>query len=111
MKAWPPILVGALIQTVTPDQAAQMMGANLIVSNVRGPVDPFYLAGAKLEALYPVSIITPGIACNVTCVSYGKQACIGLTVDPDVLPDYDLITRAMTRELNTLAAAIKKTKK
>ncbi len=107
VQAWPPILVGALIQSVSPDQAAQMLRANLIVSNVRGPSEQYYLAGARMEAMYPMSVITPGLACNITCVSYGKQVGIGIILDPDALPQAKRITRAMIKELNALTSAIR----
>lgn len=111
VQAWPPILVGALIQSVSPDQAAQMLRANLVVSNVRGPSQEFYLAGARLEAMYPMSVITPGLACNITCVSYGKQVGIGIILDPDALPHAERIKRAMSKELNALAAEVRKKNK
>lgn len=104
VQAWPPFLVGALIQNVSPEQAAQMLRANLILSNVRGPSQSFYLAGARLEAMYPMSVITPGLACNITCVSYQDQIGVGIVLDPDALPNAERITRAMTKELNTLHA-------
>lgn len=107
VQAWPPILVGALIKNVSPEQAAQMLRANLIVSNVRGPTQPFYLAGARIETMYPMSVITPGLACNITCVSYGKQIGIGIIVDPDALPNAERIAKSMTKELNALTAAIR----
>jgi diacylglycerol O-acyltransferase / wax synthase len=108
VQAWPPFLVGALINSVSPEQAAQMLRANLILSNVRGPSSPFYVSGARLEAMYPMSVITPGLACNVTCVSYCDQVAVGIVLDPDALPHPERITREMTRELNALQASTRK---
>ena len=39
---------------------------NLVVSNVPGSQFPLYCAGARLEANYPVSVITDGMGLNIT---------------------------------------------
>ena len=43
---------------------------NIVVSNVRGPDAPLYLAGAQMVAFAPVSIAMNGLGLNVTGFSY-----------------------------------------
>lgn len=52
---------------------------NLIVSNVPGPRETRYFAGARLEETYPVSGIAPMTALNVTLYSYDGTLFVGLT--------------------------------
>ena len=59
---------------------------NVTISNVPGPSEPLYLNGAKLEALYPVSVLAHGQALNVTCVSYAGTVNFGFTGCRDALP-------------------------
>ena len=47
---------------------------NLVISNVPGPQFPLYLAGAQLEAHYPVSVITDGMGLNITVMSYSASS-------------------------------------
>ena len=61
----PPILISGMMDSVPAEQLPQMLGANLIVSNVRGSPLPMYIAGARMEKMYPVSILTAGIGINV----------------------------------------------
>jgi diacylglycerol O-acyltransferase len=61
------------------------MGANLIVSNVRGSSAPMYIAGVRMETMYPMSIITDGIGINFTCVSYADNVDFGVTIEPDLV--------------------------
>jgi len=80
-------MVTAMMGIVAPEQAAQMLGSNLIVSNVHGSDYPLYIAGARLETMYPMSIITQGMGINFTCVSYAGQVDVGVTIAPDLVPD------------------------
>jgi hypothetical protein len=59
---------------------------NVTISNVPGPREALYFEGAKLEAIYPVSLITHGGALNITCLSYADSLNFGYTGCRDTLP-------------------------
>jgi WS/DGAT/MGAT family acyltransferase len=59
---------------------------NLVISNVPGPDRVKYLHGARMEALYPVSLPAQGQALNITSISYAGQFNIGFTGARDNLP-------------------------
>ena len=59
---------------------------NVIISNVPGPREPLYWNGAKLDALYPASIVLDGQALNITMTSYLDKLEVGLTGCRRTLP-------------------------
>ncbi len=59
---------------------------NLTISNVPGPDEPLYLNGSRLEAMYPLSLLSHGQALNITCVSYAGALHFGFTGCRDTLP-------------------------
>lgn len=59
---------------------------NVIISNVPGPREPLYWNGAKLDALYPASIVLDGQALNITMTSYLDKLEVGLTGCRNTLP-------------------------
>ena len=59
---------------------------NVTISNVPGPDKPLYFYGAKLEAMYPMSLLAHGGALNITCVSYDGKLNFGFTGARDTLP-------------------------
>ncbi len=60
---------------------------NLVVSNVPGPQFPLYLAGARLVANYPVSVITDGMGLNITVMSYCGYLDFGIVADREQMRD------------------------
>ncbi|GLW11767.1 diacylglycerol O-acyltransferase [Microtetraspora sp. NBRC 13810] len=61
---------------------------NLIVSNVPGPQFPLYLGGARVEAYYPISVLTDvsgGV--NITCFSYDGSLDFGIVACPQRMAD------------------------
>jgi WS/DGAT/MGAT family acyltransferase len=75
---------------------------NLVVSNVPGPQFPLYLAGAKLVANYPVSVITDGMGLNITVMSYNGQMDYGIVADRDQMPDLQRVMDWLQEELDAL---------
>jgi WS/DGAT/MGAT family acyltransferase len=77
---------------------------NVVISNVPGPPMDIYSCGARLEALYPLSIVTDGSLVNVTVMSYRDSIDIGITADRFATPDVQTIVEGMQRELEQLVA-------
>ena len=77
---------------------------NLVISNVPGPPMDIYSGGARLEALYPLSIIADGTGLNVTVMSYRDAIDIGITADRTQTPDVQTIVEGMRNELADLVA-------
>jgi len=75
---------------------------NVTLSNVPGPPIPLYVAGAKLEANYPISVVTDGIGLNITVLSYMDHLDFGIVGDRELAPDLDLIMDTLRRDLYTL---------
>ncbi len=51
---------------------------NIVISNVPGPTEPLYFNGARLDGLYPVSIVLDGQAVNVTLCSRDRYLDFGI---------------------------------
>ena len=60
--------------------------ANVVISNVPGPPMPLYMAGAKMTAYFPVSIVTHGLALNITIHSYAGSLDYGFIAAKNEVP-------------------------
>lgn len=59
---------------------------NLVISNISGPKEALYWNGARLDAIYPASIVLDGQALNITMTSYMDKLEVGLTACRNALP-------------------------
>ena len=65
---------------------------NVVISNVPGPRQPLYFAGAKLEHYIPVSTITDNVGLNITVHSYLDKLDFGLIASRELIPDlWDMV--------------------
>jgi WS/DGAT/MGAT family acyltransferase len=78
---------------------------NLVISNVPGPQFPLYMAGARLEANYPVSVITDGMGLNITVMSYCGSLDFGIVADREQMPDLRTIMDSLGDALEELRPA------
>jgi len=80
--------------------------ANVAISNVPGPQMPLYMAGAKVDTYFPVSIPSHGMALNMTVQSYDGTLDYGLIACRRAVPDIgelaDYVVQAH-QELHALA--------
>jgi diacylglycerol O-acyltransferase / wax synthase len=65
---------------------AMLRGTDVCVTNSPGPPGPTAIAGAAVEGIYAFAPPS-GSALNVSLVSSGSKACIGITVDAAAVPD------------------------
>jgi len=59
---------------------------NLTISNVPGMNQDFFFHGAKLEVIYPLSVLMGTVGLNITLLRYGDTLGVGLLACPDTLP-------------------------
>ena len=76
-----------------------------MISNVPGPQFPLYLAGARLVANYPVSVVTDGMGLNITVMSYSGHMDFGLVADRDQMPDLPKVMGWIKKEADALKSA------
>jgi len=85
--------VGETLAAVPRHSADFFLPSNLLISNVRGPVTPLYMHGARLESLCPVSTLISGMGLNITFMSYAGQVLIGYTANAAALPGVARLAR------------------
>jgi diacylglycerol O-acyltransferase len=79
---------------------------NVTISNVPGPAEALYFNGARLEQMYPVSLLSHGQALNITVVSYNGQFNVGLTGCRDTLPHMQRLAVYMGEALEELETVL-----
>ena len=77
---------------------------NLVISNVPGPQVPLYMSGARMHTYHPLSIVTHGLALNVTVESYNGTLYFGLVACRRALPDLRRLAADMARSRDELLA-------
>ena len=77
---------------------------NITISNVPGPEQPLYFRGARMEASFPVSLVSHGQALNITCQSYAGTIAFGFTGCRDTLPHMQRIATYTGEALAELEA-------
>ena len=78
---------------------------NVIISNVPGPREPLYWNGARLEGMYPVSIVLDRIALNMTLTSYRDQIEFGLIACRRTLPSMQRLLDYLEQSIRELEIA------
>jgi WS/DGAT/MGAT family acyltransferase len=100
-----PAVLNLAYRMIAATAASMAIPANAVVSNVPGAPVPVYLAGGRLDATYPISIIMPGMGLNITVLSYVDRVDFGFTVDPDLVPDPWYLSDGIPIAMNELKEA------
>jgi WS/DGAT/MGAT family acyltransferase len=79
--------------------------ANVVISNVPGPREPLYLAGARMTSYWPLSIVEHGIGLNITVLSYAGELGFGFTAAQAAVADASELRAALLEALDELVAA------
>ena len=101
-----PLMVSRLNAAVASTKLMERLPpvANLAISNVPGPQVPLYLAGAQMKTFYPVSIITHGLALNITVQTYCGRIDFGIIACKEAVPDLHDFATAIAGGFDELIA-------
>lgn len=105
-----PHLLSGLMKAYGDTQLADIIpqSVNLCISNTAGPPFPMYCAGAKVLALYPVSIVTHGIGLNITVQTYMADLNFGIVGGRRAMPDMAHFADLLAVSFNELKEAVAK---
>jgi WS/DGAT/MGAT family acyltransferase len=80
---------------------------NLVVTNVPGPQQPLYAAGARMLATYPVIPLAKGQALSVGLTSYDGGVYYGLNGDREAMQDVDVLGQCVVDALAELRETVR----
>jgi diacylglycerol O-acyltransferase len=101
-SGWAPPLVSSTLARATGGVRA----FNLVVSNVPGPQQPFWLNGCRLLAIHPAVPLNPATqGLSVGIISYDGTVCFGLLADRDLDPPLEVAAAGLRDALAELTPA------
>ena len=101
-SGWAPPLVSGMLARAM----GQVRAFNVVVSNVPGPQQPFYLDGVRMREVYPVVPLNPANqGLTIGILSYDGQVCFGLLADRDLDPPLSTAAAGLHAALGELQTA------
>jgi diacylglycerol O-acyltransferase / wax synthase len=77
---------------------------NLLMSNLPGPPQPMYFAGAKILEVFQIGIVQGNVAVQVGALSYAGQLNFDIVADANLVPDLTVFANGMIEDLERLGA-------
>ena len=102
-----PLVVTGLARLWGAARASNYLGPffNIVISNVPGPRQTLYCAGAPATHYFPVSIPYHGCALNITAQSYLDQLDFGLVACSQTVPDAQRIADFIVEDFAAMREA------
>jgi len=100
------LMAPSMLSMLTPLGGRVRPMFNVTVSNVPGPDRPLYFRGARLEAVYPISLISHGMALNITCESYAGSLDFAFVGCRDAIPHLQKLAVYSADALTELERAV-----
>jgi diacylglycerol O-acyltransferase / wax synthase len=100
----------ARVLTFLPGFAYRMLAQtitgriNLICTNVPGPSSQRFLAGARVDAIYPFAPVAMGTPLSIALLSYGDTYGVGIDTDPAAIPDPERLSQYLAAAVDELEA-------
>jgi hypothetical protein len=102
----PPAMLALAARTTVDVLSRTRPPVNLVISNIPGPREPLYCAGAELQAAFPMSVIVDGVGLNITVLSYRDHIDVGVVADRDQVDDTWSMVEGIELALDELEAAV-----
>lgn len=102
-----PLLMGGAAMVAERARLANALPpvANVVVSNIAGPPQAPFIAGARVLATYPVSIVSHGLALNITAQSCCEMLDVGIVAASSAVPDLQRFAACLREAHADLMAA------
>jgi len=71
-------------------------------TNLRGPDSMVSFLGATVSDIVPLNVLAGNVAVAFAVMSYSGSVTLTLTVDPDVIPDLDVLVDGLRHELDAI---------
>lgn len=106
----PPLITApgakALIDRLRSAGPADLVDANVLISNIRGPAEPWRLLGCDVVDLFIDGPPSNGVGLNVMLWSYGDRLLLGILAFADALRDPAALTRHVEAAFAELHGAV-----
>jgi WS/DGAT/MGAT family acyltransferase len=89
--------------------AADLPVANLVLSDLPGPVEPRFLLGRRIVACYPMLPLPGTIGVSIAAISMGGTMGVGITADSELLPHPHRLATAIEQTINSFEPALPRT--
>lgn len=95
----------ARLQAAGPDD---LVDANVLISNIRGPAEPWHVLGCTVEELWIDGPPSNGVGINVMLWSYGDRLLLGMLCFADAVRDPAALTRHVEAAFAELLDAVER---
>jgi diacylglycerol O-acyltransferase / wax synthase len=101
-QAYALFLLGSLTLADTVPWLDKVPSANLVISNMKGPSEQLYLAGAPLVAFHGLPIVPPGAGLNVSFASFNTELCLAIGAAPEAVHEPYRLAELIEQAFRTL---------
>jgi diacylglycerol O-acyltransferase / wax synthase len=103
-RLFPPLVLRWGMEAISRFHLANVMPpfSNVIISNVRGPDFPLFVAGGRVESMFPLGPLIEGVTLNITVASYLEHVGFGLLGCAEHFPELETLADKIEEELAEL---------
>jgi diacylglycerol O-acyltransferase / wax synthase len=100
----PKVAMGPAMRALSSLHAADALPPmiNVLISNIRGPELPLYVAGASLKSIFPMGPVIEGVGLGITAVSYQDEFAFGFIACSDLVSDIRDFSLGLHLEMATM---------
>lgn len=100
-----PGAIHLLMRFVAPLSGDYNIPISLNVSTLQTVPIPLYVAGARIEAVYPMTVLQPSQGLAITAVTYADRVHIGFTFAPELVSEPWLLAEGFDKSMTELVNA------
>lgn len=93
---------GRILQRLMVRTMSRQRLVNLLVSNLHGPADPLYLAGARVLEVFQVGVVQGNVTVSIGALSFAGQLGFDIVGDPVAAPDLAVFAAGLSDSLEQL---------